>query len=212
MAAHAHNGHRIFGGDLLGCHAAGQAVQDHAGWQRGLRRSRPAHASPGIGGDQLHLLSCHGRWVKNILEPDAAVSKANQISGSQSQRGQASGDAGRHPVTISTANWHFRRRQATSCDGSVASYKRGATGSNPVVPTRSEAIGRLCRSAGSQGVTLYFRPRGHLASLRRSRRARPCRVPRGRASSRVVAMRSRDLVARRPMETSGGCSAPARGQ
>jgi hypothetical protein len=30
VAGHVHDGHRIFGGDLPGCHAAGQAVQDHA--------------------------------------------------------------------------------------------------------------------------------------------------------------------------------------
>ena len=45
-------------------------------------------------------------------------------------------DTGRRLTTMSSASWLFGRRWATSGDGSVASYKRGVTGSNPVAPTR----------------------------------------------------------------------------
>jgi hypothetical protein len=54
-----------------------------------------------------------------------------------SQRRQTPGDTGRCPATITAANWLFRRHLATSCDGTVTSYKRGVTGSNPVAPTNS---------------------------------------------------------------------------
>ena len=59
---------------------------------------------------------------------------------------------------------------------------------------------------------LYFSRRARLASSRRSRQARLRRALPGRAGSRAVAMRSADLAARRPTETSDGCSAPARGR
>src|SRR5260370_34346710 len=64
--------------------------------------------------------------------------QAHEVPGSQrgSQRSQTPGDTGRRPATISPVSWHFRRRRATSRDGSVASYKRGGTGSNPVAPTK----------------------------------------------------------------------------
>jgi hypothetical protein len=73
-----------------------------------------------------------------VSDTVSVISDANQIVGSQtgSQRGQTSGDAGRRPATNSPAIWPFRLRQAMSGDGSVASYKRGVTGSNPVAPTR----------------------------------------------------------------------------
>jgi len=58
----------------------------------------------------------------------------------------------------------------------------------------------------------YFSQRVRLESSRRSRLARPRRAPPGRAGSRAVAMRSSDLAAGRPTETSGGCSAPVRGR
>src|SRR6478736_623536 len=71
-------------------------------------------------------------------KPVPSISSANEISGSQtgSQRRQTLGDAGRRLATMSSASWLFGRRWATSGDGSVASYKRGVTGSNPVAPTR----------------------------------------------------------------------------
>jgi hypothetical protein len=43
-----------------------------------------------------------------------------------------------------------RRRQATSRDDSVAPYKRGATGSNPVAPTRYSDL-PLCAGRLSVG-------------------------------------------------------------
>src|SRR5437016_4780010 len=46
------------------------------------------------------------------------------------------GDADRRPATIRPASWRLRRQQATSRDDRIASYKREATGSNPVAPTR----------------------------------------------------------------------------
>ncbi len=57
-----------------------------------------------------------------------------------------------------------------------------------------------------------FSRRARLESSRRSRRARPRRALPGRAGPRAAAMRSRDLAARRPTETSGGYSARARGR
>src|SRR5260370_38950316 len=72
-----------------------------------------------------------------LAKCELLVREANQISGSQtgSQRRQASSDTGRRQATIVPANRHFRRRQPTSRDGSVAPYKRGGAGSNPVGPT-----------------------------------------------------------------------------
>ena len=67
-----------------------------------------------------------------------------------SQRKQTTGDTGRRQAIISPASWRFRRRQATSSDGRIASYKRGVTGSNPVAPTRSEGLGFPVPLAGSQ--------------------------------------------------------------
>jgi hypothetical protein len=66
------------------------------------------------------------------------ISKPNEIPGSQtgSQRRQIQSDVERHLAAIWLANWHFRRYQATYRDGSFAPFKRGATGSNPVAPTR----------------------------------------------------------------------------
>ncbi len=85
----------------------------------------------------------------------STISEANQILSPRSQTGnqrrQTPGDVRRGPATINAVSCHNRRRQRTCCDGRVASYKRGVTGSNPVAPTRSEGVwGSRPRSAGSQ--------------------------------------------------------------
>jgi hypothetical protein len=104
----------------------------------------PARAT-GCRGDEVACRSrdavtvmCGSRHV--ILSPILAppISGANQNVGNQtgSQRRQTAGDAKRRAATMSSAGRHFKRHQATSRDGSVAPYKRGVTGSNPVAPTR----------------------------------------------------------------------------
>ncbi len=72
------------------------------------------------------------------------------MRGSQtgSQRREAPTDMGRRPAIVSAARRLFRRRWATSRDGKFAPYKREATGSNPVAPTRSEQK-RRCLTCGN---------------------------------------------------------------
>jgi hypothetical protein len=52
-----------------------------------------------------------------------------------------------------SASWHFRRHRATSGDGSVASYKRGVTGSNPVAPTKFSQLDGLFETLIGDPVT-----------------------------------------------------------
>jgi hypothetical protein len=113
--------------------------------------------------------------VLNSILPlaEVLISSANEISGSQtgSQRSQPSGDTGRRPATISPANCLFRRRQATSCDGSTGPYKQEAGDSNPPAPTRflqldglfETLIEGLVTTAGNTGACSYTGevPRGH---------------------------------------------------
>jgi len=96
-----------------------------------------------------------------VADLTAAISDANEFLGSQrgSQRRQTSGDAGRHQATKSPASWHFRRRQATFSDGTNSPYKRGVTGSNPVLPTKfSQLDGLFGTLAGDPATTAGNHP------------------------------------------------------
>src|ERR1017187_276517 len=65
---------RIFGGDLLGRHSGGQAIQDHADWHAGSGDNGPAVQHPRVGGDQLRLVSDHDSSVpRRSLEREAIV-------------------------------------------------------------------------------------------------------------------------------------------
>ena len=70
------------------------------------------------------------------------ISGANQILGAKrgakaGRRRATQGDTRRRSVQMAGI---FRRRQATSSDGSSAPHKRGVTGSNPVAPTRFSQV------------------------------------------------------------------------
>jgi hypothetical protein len=127
-------------------------------------------------------------------------------TGSQtgSQRSQVLSDTGRRPATVSAANWLFRRRRATSRDGTAWTYKRGVTGSNPVAPTswladlRKHFIVKL----NSSTKALLHGPPGFVPVGGR-------RV-RGRAVPGVNARQGRGLGAQRPRRLTGGRAAPPR--
>ena len=79
-----------------------------------------------------------GAW-RTRMHP--RVSRYHQLARLTRFRGAERGANGdRHWATMSSASWLFGRRWATSGGGSVASYKRGVTGSNPVAPTRSAGM------------------------------------------------------------------------
>jgi len=94
----------------------------------------------GLLGNELFQLS---GWTAQIMP---LVREANEIPGSQtgSRRRQTPGDAGRRAQTISTACWHFRRRQAMSGDGNIASTSEGS-----LVRTQLCPLGGLHVLAGS---------------------------------------------------------------
>ncbi len=110
-----------------GAHPAHRTGQDSGveAWVRAIRLNVQAPRLPPRAHCSLFV------WWPSL------ISYANQNPGSQmgSQRRQIAGDVGRRLATISAASWHFKRRQATSRDGWVASYKRGVTSSYPVEPT-----------------------------------------------------------------------------
>jgi hypothetical protein len=61
-------------------------------------------------------------------------------SQTKSQRPQTPGHTGPLPATIVAARCHFRQYPARSSHATDFAYKPGVTGSNPVAPTRSEAM------------------------------------------------------------------------
>ena len=135
-----------------------------------------------------------------VADLTAAISDANEFLGSQrgSQRRQTSGDAGRHQATKSPASWHFRRRQATFSDGTNSPYKRGVTGSNPVLPTKfSQLDGLFGTLAGDPATTAGNHP-VHA----------PCReaCPAAMATSPSTAVSMRDASNRREGSSAVRCA------
>ncbi len=72
-----------------------------------------------------------------------ARSKSQIKSQTKSQRPQTRGVTRPQPATVVAGRCHIRRRQATSRDGKNLPYKRGAAGSNPVVPTKFPQVDGL---------------------------------------------------------------------
>ena len=118
-----------------------------------------------------------------------SISEANEIPGSQtgSQRRQTSGDTRRLLATINATSWLFRRRQATSRDGSVSPYKRGVRRFKSYCAHNFRILDPACRSVDPRSRR-YILPEwgesGATSGCRERRRHVPVLLGMGTETSR----------------------------